>query len=48
MRLYIDLLYRTGAGGADAPDGPDHTQRLRYRERLWTASQMADILLEAI
>lgn len=48
VRLYIDLLYRTGAGGADAPDGPDHTQRLRYRERLWTASQMADILLEAI
>ena len=48
VRLYIDLLYRTGAGGVDAPDRPDLVERLRYRERLWTASQIADILLETI
>ena len=44
-RLYIDLLYRAGAGEVDGSDGPDHTGRMRYRDRLWTASRIADILL---
>jgi len=48
VRLYIDLLYRAGAGGVDGPEGPDRVGRLRYRDRLWTASQLADVLLKTI
>ena len=48
-RLYIDLLYSTGASSANDPEGSDPAiGRLRYRDRLWTASQMADIILETV
>ena len=48
VHLHIDLVHRAGAGGTNAPERRYHVASLRYRDRLWAASQIADILLENV
>ena len=48
VRLHIDLVYRTIPGGTEYPNGHSHGAALRYRDRLWAASQIASILLESV
>ena len=48
VHLHIDLVYRTVPGGTEYPDGRSHVAALRYRDRLWAASQIANILLESV
>ena len=48
VHLHIDLVYRTEAGSTGGPERRSHVASLRYRDRLWAASQIADILLESV
>ena len=48
VRLHIDLIYRTAASSTTAPDRCNHVASLRYRDRLWAASQIAELMLEDV
>ena len=48
VRLHIDLIYRTAASSTNALDRCNHVASLRYRDRLWAASQIAELLLENV